>query len=68
MSSVAVPAPDEASNNAASVEIGTLAPDAPPEVVDQLVVLFQSPVPPVTQYLLAIFTPEFLQFAEGLGR
>ena len=49
MSSVTVPEPDEASNNAASEDPGTDAPEAPPEDVDQLEVLFQLPVPPVTQ-------------------
>ncbi len=46
---VTVPAPDDAVRNTFS-PIGTDAPDAPPLVVDQLVVLFQFPVPPDTQY------------------
>jgi hypothetical protein len=53
-STVAVPAPEFASNKAASEVLGTDAPLAPPEVADQLVVLLQSPVPPVTQNLFAI--------------
>jgi hypothetical protein len=43
------------SNMATSAAVGTEAPDAPPLVVDQLVVdeAFHVPVPP-TQYLFAI--------------
>jgi hypothetical protein len=49
MSSVTAPEPEEALNVAVSAEPGTDAPDAPPLVADQLVVLFQFPSPPVTQ-------------------
>ena len=41
------------SNITLSDVVGTEAPEAPPEVVDHLEVLFQSPVPP-TQYRAAI--------------
>ena len=54
LSTVAVPAPDEALNVAVSAEPGTDAPDAPPVVADQLVVLLQFPVPPATQKRAAI--------------
>jgi hypothetical protein len=48
-------APELASKNTASAEVGAEAPLAPPDVADQLVVdvLFHVPVPP-TQYLFAI--------------
>jgi hypothetical protein len=55
MSSVTVSEPEDASNVAVSPEPGTDAPEAPPEDVDQLEVLFQLPVPPVTQNLAAMF-------------
>jgi hypothetical protein len=54
LSTVAVPAPDEALNVAVSAEPGTEAPEPPPEVADQLVVLLQLPVPPATQKRAAI--------------
>jgi hypothetical protein len=52
---VIVPAPQLALKMAASAAPGADAPDAPPEVADQLAVdvVFHVPVPP-TQYLLAI--------------
>jgi len=55
---VTVPVPELALNIAVSPTVGGEAPGAPPEVVDQLVVvtLSQSPVPP-TQYLFAITYP-----------
>lgn len=59
MLSVAVPEPEEALNVAVSAEPGTDAPEAPPVVADQLVVLFQFPVPPVTQNLAAMLTPQW---------
>ena len=37
------------SKNTLSALVGTEAPDAPPVVADQLVVLLQAPVPPPTQ-------------------
>jgi len=58
MLSVTVPEPEFASNVAVSAEPGTDAPEAPPVVADQLVVLFQLPVPPVTQNLAAMFIPQ----------
>jgi hypothetical protein len=57
ISSVTVPEPELAFSVAVSAVLGTDAPEAPPEDVDQLVVLFQSPVPPVTQNRFAIFIP-----------
>jgi hypothetical protein len=50
-----VPVFELASKNTLSTDVGALAPPAPPEVSDQLVVLvvFQVPVPP-RQYLSAI--------------
>ena len=57
ISSVTVPEPEDASNVAVSLEPGTDAPERLPESKDQLVVLFQSPVPPVTQNRAAIFIP-----------
>jgi hypothetical protein len=58
MSSVTEPAPEEASNITSSIVLGTGAPETPPESKDQLVVLFQLPVPPVTQYLFAMIIPQ----------
>ena len=58
MSSVTVPAPEFAFSVAVSAEPGTDAPEAPPEVADQLVVLFQLPVPPVTQNRAAMLIPQ----------
>ena len=49
-------APDAASKMALSTDVGTDAPDAPPDVADHLVVLFQLPDPP-TQYLSAMSSP-----------
>jgi len=51
----AVPVFELASKNTLSTRVGTVAPLAPPDEADQLVVLvpFQVPVPP-TQYLFAI--------------
>lgn len=40
---------DKLSNTTSSSEVGMTAPEAPPELVDHLVVLLQLPVPP-TQY------------------
>jgi hypothetical protein len=54
MSNVAITAPELASNVAVSADPGTDAPDAPPVVADQLVVLLQFPVPPATQKRAAI--------------
>lgn len=51
---VLVPDPEFPSKYTSFDTVGTDAPDDPPEVVDQLVVLLQFPVPPVTQYLLDI--------------
>jgi len=52
---VTMPVPDAESKVTASVEIGALAPPAPPEERDQLAVEAVSHVPvPPTQYLLAI--------------
>jgi hypothetical protein len=51
---VTVPAPDAASNRAPSAVPGTDAPETPPEAVAQLVVLFQFPLPPVTQKRFAM--------------
>ena len=65
ISSVTVPAPEDASNKAASELPGTDAPEAPPEVVAQLVVLFQLPVPPVTQNLFAIITLFYSNHLDG---
>jgi hypothetical protein len=45
--------PEAALNIARSALPGTEAPEAPPDVADQFVVLFQAPVPPVTQYRVA---------------
>ena len=39
------------SKNTSSAARGTLAPEAPPDVAAQLVVTFQAPVAPPTQYL-----------------
>jgi hypothetical protein len=50
---VTVGDPEFASKIATSAIVGTVAPETPPEVADQLVVLVQTPVPPVTQYRLA---------------
>jgi hypothetical protein len=50
---VTVGEPDVALNIAKSALPGTDAPDTPPEVNDQLVVLVQTPVPPDTQYRVA---------------
>ena len=58
LSTVAVPAPDDALKVAVSAEPGTDAPDAPPVVADQLVVLLQFPVPPATQKRAAMITPQ----------
>ena len=58
MLSVTVPEPEDASSAAVSAEPGTDAPEAPPEVADQLVVLFQLPVPPVTQNRAAMLIPQ----------
>ncbi len=41
---------------ATSAAPGTDAPGAPPEVADQLAVLFQTPAPAATQYLSALLT------------
>lgn len=67
MSSVAVPEPDEASYVAVSAVLGTDAPEAPPVVADQLVVLFQLPVPPVTQNRAAMLTPRQARQPQAAG-
>ena len=51
---VQVPEPELPSKIATSLVDGTVAFLAPPLVADQLVVLFQFPVPPDTQYRFAI--------------
>ena len=54
---VTVTVPDRAVKNTVSAAPGTVAPGAPPSVVDQLLVaLFQLLVPP-TQYLAAMCAP-----------
>jgi hypothetical protein len=55
---VQVPVPDRLSKITVSAATGAEAPLAPPDAVDQFVVLdeFQVPVPP-TQYLVAIIYP-----------
>jgi hypothetical protein len=58
MSSVTVPEPESPSNLGPSTETGTDAPGAPPELTDQLEVSFQLPVPPETQNLKAMLTPQ----------
>jgi hypothetical protein len=55
---VAVPPPEFPSNMAASATPGADAPEAPPDVADQFVVLALSHVPvPPTQNLFAIVSP-----------
>ena len=49
VSTVTVPEPELPSKMAASAEVGTGAPEDPPEVAAQFVVEDQLPVPPVTQ-------------------
>ena len=44
------------------------APEAPPEVADQLVVLFQLPVPPVTQNRAAMLIPQQVCLQQALLR
>lgn len=65
LSTVAMPAPEDALKVAVSAEPGTDAPEPPPDVADQLVVLLQRPSPPATQNRFAMITPqdqqEFLQ-------
>ena len=68
MSSVTVPEPELASNAAVSAEPGTEKPEAPPEVSDQLVVLFQLPVPPVTQNRAAMLIPHQVCLQQALLR
>jgi len=51
---VTVPDPDAESKYASSEVVGTDAPLAPPDKVDQFVVLVQFPLPPETQNLFAI--------------
>jgi hypothetical protein len=45
--------PEFVSNTTSSVDIGTVAPEAPPDEADHFVVLDQLPAPP-TQYLVAM--------------
>ena len=58
LSTVAVPDPEEALNVTVSPEPGTDAPEPPPDVADQLVVLLQFPLPPATQNRFAMITPQ----------
>jgi len=54
--------PELASKMTKFVLSGTVAPDIPPEFNDQLDVLFQLPLPPVTQYLAVCpQTPTFMR-------
>ena len=62
LSTVAVPAPEDALKVAVSAEPGTDAPAVPPDVADQFWLLLQLPVPPVvpvvTQNRAAMITPQ----------
>ena len=61
-----MPEPEEALNVAVSAEPGTDAPEAPPEVADQLEVSFQLPVPPVTQNRAAMLIPQQVRLQQAL--